>query len=260
MTEHMFLLIFAGIFGLVLGSFCGSAGYRIAHEWSLFTPSGSHCPRCKRRLGWKENIPLVSFTIQRGRCRGCAAKLSMLYPIAETAFALWSVLLFWEYGLSGQYIEYVVFMAIGMILLLISLVDLEEYFIPDLLVLVGVVLAGGASIMGIGVPMPDALIAACVGTAIMQALRLTYQKLRKQEGMGFGDVKLMFFLGLCCGVMGLAYVFVLSAILALVCTLIANWRDVHKETRLPFGPYLCAGCAVYMLFEEQILHIFSFVR
>ncbi len=255
MTEFSLYFTVALFLGLAVGSFCGSASYRIAHEWSLFTPSGSQCPGCGKRLGWKENIPLLSFFLQKGQCRGCKAKLSLLYPIAESAFACWSVLLFLEYGMS---VEYGVFMGIGMILLLISLVDLEAYFIPDLLVLVGSVLAGLASFAGIGVPMPEALIAAVVGTLFMQALRWGYYMLRKQEGMGFGDVKLMFLLGLCSGIAGLPYALLLASLLALVCTLATHWRQAHGQTRLPFGPYLCSGCALYMLFSQNILTFFAY--
>ncbi len=255
MTEYSIFFFVALVLGLALGSFCGSASYRIAHDWSLFTPSGSHCPGCGKGLSWKENIPLLSFIIQRGRCQGCKAKLSWLYPIAESSFACWSVMLFVQYGMS---VEYAVFMCIGMILLLISLVDLEAYFIPDLLVTVGALLAGSASFMGIGIDIVDALLAAILGTAVLQCLRLGYQWLRKKEGMGFGDVKLMFLLGLCCGVMGLPYVLLLSALLALIITLVLHSRDAHSQTRLPFGPYLCTACALYMLFQDSIIKFFTF--
>ncbi len=255
MAEYNIFFLIAILLGLALGSFCGSASYRIAHEWSLFKPSGSHCPNCKKRLSWKENIPLLSFILQRGRCRNCSAKLSLLYPIAELTFACWSILIFLQYGMSA---EYFVFMGIGLILLLISLVDLEAYFIPDLLVLIGVLIALGASLMGIGMPILDALLGAIVGASLLQALRLGYQFLRKQEGMGFGDVKLMFLLGLCCGIIGLPYVLLFAALLALVFTMAVHRRNTHSQTRLPFGPYLCAGCAIYMLFGHNILNFFTF--
>ncbi len=143
-------------------------------------------------------------------------------------------------------------MGIGLILLLIALVDLEAFFIPDLLVTVGSLLAGIASFLGIGVPLGQSLMAAVIGFVIMQGIRLGYQFVRKQEGMGFGDVKLMFLLGLCSGIQGLPYVFLLSSVLALLCTLLAHRKNIHKETKLPFGPYLCAGCALYMLFGESL--------
>lgn len=248
-------LVAAILFGLAVGSFSGCMSYRIAHEWQLFKPSGSHCPSCKKALRWYENIPLLSFILQRGTCRGCAAKLSIIYPIAELSYALWSAFLFWRYGLT---VEYGVFMAIGLVLLLISMVDLEAYFIPDLFVTVGCVLAAGASIMGIGVGIKDAALGAAVGAGIMQALRLIYMRMRQEEGMGYGDVKLLLFLGLCVGLLGLAYVLLMASVLAIVCTLIAKWGSVDRSTRLPFGPYLCAGCALYMLFHSAILQFFGF--
>jgi len=121
MTVFGIQLAAAIALGLALGSFCGSAGYRIAHEWSLFSPPGSHCPGCGRKLAWHENIPLVSFLLQRGWCRGCRARLSLLYPLAEASCACWSALLFLRHGLSP---EYGVYMGVGVTLLLISLVDL----------------------------------------------------------------------------------------------------------------------------------------
>ncbi len=250
-------LLAAILFGLAVGSFSGCMSYRIAHEWSLFKPTGSHCPSCKKALRWYENIPLVSFMLQRGKCRGCDAKLSIIYPIAELSYALWSGLLFWQYGLS---VEYGAFMAIGLVLLLIALVDLEALFIPDLFVTVGVIITAIASVMGIGVPIKDAALGALVGAAIMQALRLAYMRVRQEEGMGYGDVKLLFFLGLCVGLLGLAYVLLMASVLAIVCTLIAQWGAVNRSTRLPFGPYLCAGCALYMLFHDFILQIFGFTN
>lgn len=252
MTEFGILFVAAILFGLALGSFCGSAAYRIAHGWSLFTPSGSQCPGCGTRLGFKENIPLISFLLQRGRCRSCESKLSLLYPIAECALACWSGLMFLQFGLTTSYW---VFMGIGVILLLIALVDLEAYFIPDVLVIAGVLLVGGASFIGIGAPPAEAFLAALFGALLLQGVRLGYQALRGHEGMGFGDVKLMFLLGLCTGLAGLPFVLMLSALLAFVCTALARWRDINGATRLPFGPYLCAGCAVYMLFGDAILRL-----
>jgi len=249
MSVFIIFLTASLAFGLAVGSFCGSTAYRIAHEWSLFKPVGSHCPGCGKRLKWYENIPLASYLLQRGRCRGCAAELSILYPLAEASAGLWSVTLFLRYGLSG---EYWIFMGIGMILLLISLVDLEAYFIPDELVLLGSVLAGGASLAGIGIKPVDAFAAALLGAFLLQVVRLGYQALRSREGMGFGDVKLMFLLGLCTGLTGLPYVLLLSALLAFGFTALANWRSVSSETKLPFGPYLCAGCALFMLFGETL--------
>lgn len=251
---HAFLFV-AILFGLAVGSFSGCMSYRIAHEWSLFKPSGSHCPSCKKALRWYENIPLLSYILQRGTCRGCDAKLSIIYPIAELSYALWSGFLFWKYGLT---VEYGVFMVIGLILLLISLVDLEAYFIPDLFVTVGCIIAIGASVMGIGVPIKDAAMGAIVGAGIMQGLRLAYMRVRKEEGMGYGDVKLLLLLGLCVGLLGLAYVLLIASVLAIVCTVIAQFGSLNRSTRLPFGPYLCAGCALYMLFHDFILQIFSY--
>ena len=249
MTEFGILFIAAIVFGLALGSFCGSAAYRMAHGWSLFTPSGSHCPGCGKRLGLSENIPLVSFFLQRGRCRGCGSELSMLYPIAESAAGCWSGMMFLQFGMAAPYW---VFMGIGVILLLIALVDLEAYFIPDTLIIGGILLAGGASLMGIGASPMEAFLAALFGALLLQGVRLGYQALRGREGMGFGDVKLMFLLGLCTGLAGLPFVLMLSALLAFVCTTLARWREVDGSTQLPFGPYLCAGCAAYMLFGDEL--------
>ena len=249
MTEFGILFFAAIVFGLALGSFCGSAAYRMAHGWSLFTPSGSHCPGCGKRLGVGENIPLVSFFLQRGKCRSCDSNLSILYPIAESAAGCWSGLMFLQFGMT---VPYWVFMGIGVILLLISLVDLEAYFIPDVLVVVGAVLAGGASFMGIGAPPTEAFLAAAFGALLLQGVRLGYQALRGREGMGFGDVKLMFLLGLCTGLAGLPFVLMLSALFAFVCTALARRRAVDGSTQLPFGPYLCAGCAAYMLFGDEL--------
>ncbi len=242
------------LFGLIVGSFCGSTSYRVAHEWSLFKPAGSQCPSCGKRLVWWENIPLLSFILQSGKCRKCKAKLSVVYPLAESLLAAWSGYMFWQYGVS---VEYGVFMAIGIMMLLIALVDLESFFIPDLFVTIGVVLAAGASFAGIGVPFKDALIGGAVGALAFQGLRLAYLKVRGEEGMGYGDVKLMLFLGLCCGGTGLAYVVLMAALLAMFFTLLAHWGAIHKGTRLPFGPYLCAGCALYMVFSGHILRFFS---
>lgn len=256
MTDYT-LLIVAVLFGLALGSFFGCTSYRIAHEWSLFKPSGSHCPSCGKKLGFKENIPVLSYFIQKGKCRGCDAKLSLLYPLAELSYGLWSGLVFWQYGLS---VEYGVFMVIGALLLLIALVDLEAYFIPDLFITIGVLVTAGASLFGIGVPMPDAAYGALLGAAIMQALRLAYMRVRKEEGMGYGDVKLLFFLGLCSGLLGLAYVLLMAAVLAIICTIIGQWGAVKSTTRTPFGPYLCAACAIYMFCGDAILRLFGYTQ
>jgi leader peptidase (prepilin peptidase)/N-methyltransferase len=245
MTAYNIQLAAAALFGLALGSFCGSAGYRIAHGWSLVRPAGSQCPGCGHGLGWRENIPLLSFALQRGRCRWCRAALSPLYPLAEASCACWSVLLFLRHGPS---VEYAVLLAVGVILLLVSLVDMEARFIPDVLLLAGGLAAGGASWLGAGPPPGEALLAGAAGALLFQGVRLGYRFLRGGEGLGFGDVKLMALLGMCAGLAGLPFVLTFSALLACACTLAGRGRKVGWVARLPFGPYLCAGCAVYMQF------------
>lgn len=252
METNLLLLVLAVPLGLALGSFCGCVGFRIANGWSLFSPSFSHCPRCKKRLAWFENIPLLSFLLQRGRCRACGNKLSVLYPVAEASAMCWSVFLIFKFGLSPLYGAYLL---IGMILLLISLVDLQAYFIPDELVLLGAVLAGGAAFLRIGVPVADAFVAGIAGALLMQAIRLGYRWLRRAEGMGLGDVKLMFLLGLGTGTAGLSTILIVSAVLAAIFTIARDGASVSAAAKLPFGPFLCLGAAIHILAQDNSFYL-----
>jgi len=116
-----------GVFGAVIGSFLNVCIVRLPAEQSVVSPP-SRCPRCGRPVGWSDNIPVLSWLLLRGKCRGCREPISILYPLVELTVALLWAAMVWRNGLSLEALKGALF---GTLLLGIALTDAREYIIPN---------------------------------------------------------------------------------------------------------------------------------
>ena len=279
--------IFAALLGLAFGSFLNVCLSRWPKEESIVHPR-SHCRDCGRSLPWYENIPLLSWIALRGRCRGCGARISLRYPLVEAvtaaAFALeaWQALravvassptpLDIELAVAGVFSH----LALYWILIALAALDLEFLWLPNRLTYPGILL-GFAANMGIvaleslpGLRSPNLSLAAekeilaiAVGAGIVVLVRAAYWIVRRREGIGLGDAKLMALLGAWLGLPGMLLAFgvgvVLGAVVALVVlALPATYRGNRPwaHTQLPLGTFLCIGGLVSGLWGEQIIAIY----
>ncbi|WP_457600657.1 prepilin peptidase [Hydrogenivirga sp.] len=241
------------LLGLVLGSFYNVLIYRLPRNVSVVFPS-SHCPECKHRISWYDNIPIVSYLILRGRCRHCGAKISLQYPLVELSSGLLALYSYYKWGLSPEALIYYAFFSA---LLVASLIDLKFFILPDVITLPGIVLGLGSSFLRSDITPVQSVVGALTGFAIPFAIYIYYVKLRKMEGLGFGDVKLLAFIGSVTGVYGVFTGLFLGSLFGLVFALPSIVRNRNTQFVIPFGPFISLGCFVGVVFKERILSFFT---
>lgn len=253
-----FLALAFGL-GLILGSFYTVCVHRYIEGQSIVWP-GSRCPACGHGLRWYENIPLVSWLIQGGRCRACKAPISARYPVMELTSGLWSLALAWKFGPTAPYIVYMVF---GGALIVASFIDFELYILPDVITLTGSVLALAAAPLLLGLPWTQSAVGALAGGGFFLALHLFYKHVRGIDGLGMGDVKLMVLLGGLLGPLGLPVIVLTASITGLVAGvgyMLARRDGQGMKTMIPFGPFLSLGGMVAMLFRDDLIRLAMLAR
>jgi leader peptidase (prepilin peptidase) / N-methyltransferase len=236
----------AGVLGLSVGSFLNVCILRLPNEQSLLRPPSS-CPRCKKRIQWRDNIPVVSWLVLRGKCRSCGAPISAQYPIIEGLVGLlWGAAVL-AYGPTLQALAAGLF---GSLLLGIAITDARHYLIPDEYTWGGLVL-GLALALRDGVPgFLDALLGAGVGFALLYAVARVGAWVFREEAMGGGDVKMMAMVGSFVHWRGVLLTVFAGALLG---TLIFVPLSFKKKRLVPFGVFLALGAAVAFAFGDAII-------
>lgn len=245
-------LPFAALLGLILGSFYSVCASRYGTENTIFKPSRSRCPHCKHQLTIRENIPLISFILQKGRCRHCKTRIPLFYPLIELTSMCWAVLAAMH---TSSPAEWITLMVIGGICIVASAIDLRTFLLPDVLTYSGAVLVLLASYAGfLQVTFVDALLGAVIGAFALWAIAALYKLIRKIDGMGLGDVKFMFMLGALVGWQQLSILILVASSCALVfCIVSLRGKSNLATTYIPFGPFLASGALITYLFGEQII-------
>lgn len=249
-------LTFAALFGLVLGSFYSVCVSRYGTDTTIFKPSRSFCPQCGHQLTILENIPLISFLIQKGRCTFCMTRIPIFYPLIELTSMFWAVLAATH---ATTYAEWVVLLAIGGICIIASAIDLRSFLLPDTLTYSGAAIVLVASYAGIlHIDFMESLLGASIGAFALWAISALYKLIRKIDGMGLGDVKFMLMLGALTGINHLSIFIFMSSILALVfCIISTRGKAAISKIYIPFGPFLASGALITYLYGDQIA---SFLR
>ena len=233
-------LAFAACLGAVVGSFLNVCIHRLPRKTSIVWP-GSACPSCKRRLEWYENVPILSYVLLRGRCRTCRTPLTIRYPVVELLTAVMFALAWWAYGPGILLVSRLVF---GCALVALFAIDLEHYILPDVITLPGIVV-GFAFSFFTEPGWISSLIGIVAGGGFLWAVAEGYYRVRHEEGMGFGDVKMLAMIGAFLGwKLTLLSVIMASLTGSIVGVgLIASGRGTMKYA-LPFGTFLAIGAAV----------------
>jgi len=239
----------AAAFGAIVGSFLNVCIHRLPRGKSIVWPA-SACPACGRELSWFENIPLVSYTVLRGRCRSCRAPISARYPVVELATALLFAACAWAYGPTLLFVSRVLF---GSALIVLFAIDLEHHLLPNVVTLPGIIVGFVFSLF-----LPpgwlDSLIGLVVGGGGLFLIAEGYYRLRHEEGLGMGDVKMLAMIGAFLGwkltIVTLMMASFAGSIIGLL--LIATRRGDMKYA-LPFGTFLALGAAVAGTVGPRIL-------
>ena len=249
MPGDTFLMVAAAAFGAVIGSFLNVCIHRLPRGQSVVWPS-SACPHCKRELSWYENIPIASFLALRARCRGCGAPISIRYPIIEGVTALMFAASWWYFGPGVLLASRLVF---GCALIVLFAIDLEHHLLPNTITLPGIVVGLAFSVFTEPGWLPS-LIGILVGGGVLYAIAEAYYRLRHEEGLGMGDVKMLAMIGAFLG-WKLTLVTLMMASFAgsaVGLALIALRRGSMKYA-LPFGTFLAMGAVLAAIFGPSFL-------
>ncbi len=243
-------LVMAGLAGLAVGSFLNVVITRLPRE-EPFWRGRSRCPVCGAALAWRDNIPLVSFFRLGRRCRNCGAPISWRYVGVELAGGVLGVALWLKYPAEPLLFAFVPFAAA---LVVLTVLDLEYFWLPDVITLPGAALGIILSFFLPGMDAWDSCLGALGGAAFFQLVRWLYEKLSKlrggegRVGMGGGDVKLLAMIGAFLGAWALPWIILVSAAAGSVAGLFAAWRRGQgRHTPVPYGPFL-AGAALLEMF------------
>ncbi|MCF8113864.1 MAG: prepilin peptidase [Desulfotignum sp.] len=250
------ILILLFIFGACVGSFLNVCIYRIPRKKSIVSP-GSACPACNTPIPSFANIPLVSFLVLKGRCLFCSHPISWRYPLVEAVTGLAAVLVFLRFGLTQQAAVWFGFFAT---LLVVSVIDLDFQIIPDCISLPGIAVFAVLAHLVLDRPLSSIGYGILAGGGILYAVALVYYLVRKTDGMGGGDIKLLAMIGAATGVSGVLFTLFAGSVFGTVAgaAQMVRARTRDRLTRIPFGPYLSAGAVLYLFYGDMIIQWYIF--
>ena len=248
---NLFLVFFLGI---ILGSFANVCIHRLPKNKQVII-GRSFCPKCKKKINWYDNLPLFSFLILKMKCRDCNKKISPRYFIVELLTGITFLIIF----LSFNSLVALIFLCIlSLILIMIFFIDLENFIIPDVL---------NFSIMFLALlknflpnlntsfvqEINQSIIGGIVGYLSIWVIIFLYKTIKKIDGMGLGDAKLMAGIGLLFGWQSIPFVLFISSVLGLIFvipSLLSKRKNMRSE--IPFGPFIIASSMVYFAFGDYL--------
>ena len=243
-------IILLFILGLIVGSFSNVCIYRIPRNESIIYPA-SHCPKCSTTILAKDNIPLLSYILLKGRCRNCGSRISIQYPVVEFLTGLVYVIIYQIYGLSVQSLIYII---LSSALIIIAFIDLNKQIIPDVISLPGIIIGLILSFFVPYISFINSALGVLVGGGIILVIGLVGSVIFKKEAMGGGDVKLAAMIGAFLGwkyaIISLFLGFFLGALVGIFLILS---RVKRREDVIPFGPFIVLGSIITLLWGEKIL-------
>ncbi len=228
-----------------------TAGTGSAREPPDLVFSRSSCPRCLRQLSAWENVPLVSYAILRGRCRGCGAPISWQYPLVEALAGVVFAVCAWRFGWSPQL---GVALVVSAALIALSGIDLRTQLLPDQITLPLLWFALLASVSGWTLSPTQAIVGASVGYLSLWTVYWLFKLATGKEGMGYGDFKLLAALGALVGPMGVLPIVLIASFVGAfvgIGQIVIQGRD--RAAPIPFGPYLAVAGLVQILFGKALL-------
>lgn len=258
MDEYMMIVtyILAGLVGLCVGSFLNVVIYRVPNNMSLAKPA-SHCPKCGYVLHWYDNIPILSYLMLGGKCRGCKEHISIRYTLVEIFnMLLWllSVYLFWEESIVYS----VIAMLASSLLICIFFIDLEHMLIFNRFSISIAVLGIVAMFFDNFTSIADHIIGGVVGGGLFVLLYFASIWILKKEGFGWGDVKLVAAAGLLLGWQKLIFAMLVASVIgSIVLLLIRAIKNDEQGKEYPFAPFIVAGIMVAMFVGTNVIEWYT---
>ena len=249
------VLIF--VIGVCLGSFLNVCIYRLPKNKHIII-SRSFCPKCKKKINWYDNLPIISFLFLSGKCRKCKKVISLRYIIVE----LLTGIIFLSIFLSFDNLFSIIFLSIlSLIFIIIFFIDLENFIIPDSL---------NFSIIGLALiknflpnfntniihEINQSIIGGIVGYLSIWIIIFLYKTLKKIDGMGLGDAKLMAGVGLLFGWQSIPFILFVSSILGLIFVIPSLLKKQKTmRTEIPFGPFIILACVIYFTYGNRLYEL-----
>jgi len=264
-------LALAFLLGLLVGSLLNVCIYRWPRDESVVSPR-SHCTSCDNTVAWYDNLPVLSYLLLGGRCRHCQAAIAPSYPIVELLNALFYAYIFWRYGIDPVGFKLALFVSMMLVLVV---TDWQEYIIPDEITIGGLVIGWAISpfihLDGGPLRLPlllfekqyppwvvsvmESFAAAIVIGGFLFVLGEVYFRLRKIEGLGFGDVKMVAMMGAFWSFGDTFMILILGSMLGSVVGIgIVLLARKGWNYALPFGSYLGATAIVVALWGDDIVN------
>jgi leader peptidase (prepilin peptidase) / N-methyltransferase len=240
---------YAAVIGAIFGSFFNVVAYRLPRGESLSRPR-SRCPGCQTPIKPYDNIPIVSWLALRGSCRACGKRISARYPLVEAGTAVLCALVVLAKGFDE---DAVLGVALVLLLVPVTLIDLDHRIIPNTLMIVGTVLAPALVLLTAPDDLVEHLIAGVAAGGFFLLAVLAYPR-----GMGMGDIKLAFVLGLFLGRDVGPAIFLALITGTLVGALIMARKGVAegRKTAVPFGPFLALGAVVALFAGDAMVDLY----
>ena len=233
-------------FGLTVGSFANVCIHRLPRKESVVFP-GSHCPACSAAVRPLDNIPVISYIVLGGKCRDCSIRISPIYPVIEAVTAVLLLAGFFKFGLSFDFLVYVV---VAPALVIITAIDIEHQIIPDVITLPGIVL--GLALGSYTIGYADSLLGFFLGGGLFYLLAVL-----SNGGMGGGDIKYIAAAGALLGWQKVLLVIFIGAFLGSIVGLfqIAIQKKSRKSL-IPFGPFLAAGTLITLFYGNPLIRLY----
>ena len=240
---------FVTLLGLLLGSFMNVCIYRLPRGLSPVRPR-SGCPKCGHMLAWYENIPVVSYLALRARCRKCRTPISPIYPVIELITGAVFLAGYLWYG-PGPVL--IVRLAFAWAMIALFAIDFEHQILPNVITLPGIVVGVLANVLA-GPGWVNSLIGVAVGAGSLWLVAEIYYRVRHEEGLGMGDVKMLGMIGAFLGWKLVLITLVMSSFLgSIVCVFVLIARKESLKYALPFGTFLAIGALIAAVAGDAIL-------
>ena len=238
--------MFAAVVGAIFGSFLNVVAYRLPRGESLSRPR-SRCPQCQTAIRPYDNVPVLSWLALRGRCRDCRAPISARYPLVEAVTGLLCALVVMA---KGPDVEALPGLVLVLLLVPITLIDLDHQIIPNKLTLLGAIVALPLVYLADSGALVEHLIAGAAGAMFFFLALLAYPR-----GMGMGDVKLAGVLGLFLGAAVAPAIFIalVCGTLVGVAVMAVKGAAEGRKTKVPFGPFLAFGAVVALFAGDAMV-------
>ena len=246
--DFLFVIILGGLWG----SFANVCIYRLPLDKGVVS-GRSYCPKCKKQIAWKDNIPIISYYLLSGKCRKCKKKISPQYVLVEFLSILFFTIIYSLYGIT---LTTLLLIVLSLAFIIIFFIDLKHFIIPNeitfLMMALGFIKSFDPNLNSMFPNYIHSLIGGLFGYGIIWSIIYFYKQVRKKEGMGLGDAKLFAVIGFWFGWIAIPFIIFLSSVTALLSvfpSLLKNSRTMSSQ--IPFGPYIIVGTLVYLVFENS---------